>query len=66
MKSLNLQVTTFCEFSVKLVQFLKSAPKVTKLEKNTQSYQTLKTYFDQNKAPLFATQKYSRLKHANF
>jgi hypothetical protein len=48
------------------VQLLKNAPKVTKLEKRTQSYQTLKTYFDQNKAPLFATQKYSRLKSAFF
>jgi hypothetical protein len=28
-------------------------------EKRTQSYQVLKTYFDQEKAPLFVTQKYS-------
>ncbi len=33
--------------------------KVNNFEKCTQSYQVLKTYFDQNKAVLFVTQKYS-------
>ncbi len=45
---------------------LTTLKKVTNFEKRTQSYQVLKTCFDQKKAPLFVTQKYSRLKSAIF
>jgi hypothetical protein len=40
---------------VKKKEKLPTLKKVPNFEKRTQSYQVLKTYFDQKKAPLFAT-----------
>ena len=53
-----------CSFCwLNLVQFSKNAPKVTKLEKRTQSYQTYNMYFAQKTAQLFATQISLSYKH---